>query len=394
MRLNWWFRLCVGVMPAVLAVVVVSAQAFSDDAGARSRIAPLREATLLVEAQVVAVDTERDERGAVRNETATVRITKVFFGPRELVGADFGVYHSRDQISGPPAPYPTLRTRETGLWLLVARNNRLDKLIAFEFAGRQWPVRKGISPRYEDAVRLAEAVQKVAETESRDAQLQSLREYAVSRVPDLSAWAIARLRQVATTDHDEPIAQFLRRLTGDERLTVAGQVALDESLLKLDADKWQHSAERLDMLRGWMRTKLSEEDEKRILWRVSMLAQHAEYEGLEQRRLMELVRVAATSDNRSLAARMEVIRTLTFNVTKNPRHPEFPARYDDDTPSFELLVELIKTAKAPQVRLTAAQCLRRFLKDGGEGRRRVVTELRNAVRDDEDVSNALTEVLK
>ena len=355
-------------------VLMVSLTDVSRCAAGPSRLSKtvLPEGVLLVQATVTEI---KDQE--VRS-IATVKISHVFRGPRRLIGNTFLV----GTADIPPEGYdgtitPRLNARENGLWLLREIG---DTIIHWRGSDLPiaWPARKGITPRYEQAHQLAEAIEQVLKEASEEKQLRLLEAYAVDQTPEVSAWAVTVLGDLTI---DEQLAGFLKRLLRNEQVTVTGQVALDEALLKIEKRDWQRSPERLRLLKTWVSANLSRYEADRVFRRLDLLAQHPKYEGIEQAELIDLVRTAIANQGLPLESRRHAHIIIGC----------IPRRYEDDAPAFEFLLDVIQHAREQELRLDAARALRWMSLDCG--RRAKVAAVQESLQD-EKLANALQKIVE
>lgn len=357
---------------------------------------PLGKNGFVVEARVVALKSTKerlDENRLYESFFSTLKITHVFCGRPDALGAEFVVrcFKEREMdFRGNNLDPPLLEPGEVGLWVL--REDPAGKVIRaatrFELGSDFWPTRKGINPRYEEAKKLAGAIEKVDRAPTCAAQLQLLQGLATSRDPGISKWAI---RSLAWTGRggwtDAERGDFLDRLVETEqaRMPMAAQVALDNALLELRKE-WRTSAQRLRLLTKWVTSRHSTDDADQIVGQLELMFQQPDHAGLEVEQLLALLRTAIENEGLPLDSRVGAVGTVFWMQLKHKR-------FDDDRPAFEFLVDLVKHAKAPEVRVKAASWLGPFLTNDTEFRWSVVNELRRTSTD-EKLSAALDRSLR
>ena len=350
------------------------------------RIQPLADESCIVEARVAAVDVKHTESlvypGFVYETLlARMKISHVYCGRTELHGTEFVEKTMKEPemfAHGRGVGPPELKVGETGLWFLIrGQDGRLYNALLPRLGGHAWPVRKGMSPRYDEAIQLAQALGKVASAPTRAAQLQLTQEYATSRTPGVSMWAIESLggspfrfgRWTA-----EETLPFLNGLIEDDRVPVAGQVALDNELLEYRKAEWQNSAERLRMLNRWVSARLSADEADEILSQFSILAQHPDEVGFEIDQTLALIKTAVENDAIPLESRVRALGIIGWMPIQH-------RRYDDDRPAFEFLVDVVRNAKPPELRRRAATIVGTFLPTDTQWRFAVLSELRRTSND-------------
>lgn len=356
---------------------------------------PMGEGGFVVEARVVALKSTKerlDETRFYESFFGTLKITHVFCGRPDAMGAEFVVRCFKEpemDFTGRDLKPPLLEPGEIGLWVLSeVPTGKLHAATRCELGSDFWPMRKGINPRYEEAKKLAQAIEKVARAPSRADQLLVLQRLATNRDPGISKWAI---RSLAWTGRggwtDAERGDFLDRLVEDEqaRLPVAGQVAVDNALLELRKE-WRTSPQRLKLLKKWVSSRLSAEDASEMVGQLDWMCQQPSMAGLEMEQLLALIKTAIENEGLPLGSRVGAVERVFWMQLRH-------RRFDDDRPAFEFLVDVVKHGKAPELRVKAASYLGVFLTNDTEWRWAVVNELRRTSTD-EKLSEALDRSLR
>lgn len=375
---------------------IASASSSTDTAQVAPKlIQPIGDGGFVVEASVVAVKSNRvrlDETRFHESFVATMKISHVYCGRPDAIGAEFVAPCEKEpepRFSGFTVKPPLLRVGEIGLWVVRGGpGGRLGAVLQFGLGDHVWPLRKGISPRYNEATKLARTIEMVARAPTRADQLRLTQGFATSSTPGVSMWAIELLSRVEPGGWTiEETVNFLDGLVENGRLPMAGQAALDNSLLKLRKAEWQKSPRRLQLLQKWVSARLAAEEADEMVAQLSLLAQHPNRVGLEIEKLLPLFKTAVENEGLPLASRCAVLDIAGTSM------PVRRKRFDDDRPAFDFLVDVVKRGNAPELRVKAASWLGVFLTTDTEWRWSVVNELRRTSAD-EKLSDALDRSLR
>lgn len=234
---------------------------------------------ILVHAKCIRV-TYPDHR---RWQKAIFRIEFVYCGNAKLKGTTFEKGFILDQTAlinvSDCMLAPAMREDEEGIWYLLPGkddntlqfvpvfNSGTDKNDGLSSGSAAFPVpaRKivgnqdiygfgdGNHIHYPSALRWARVVEKVYK-EKRSDRLKMLREYALSENPYVSAWAIRILARYKPND----LIPFLENLLKNSKLSVAGQVTIDEVLCNIDWKNWNGSKQRAALLQHWVNGEIIE----------------------------------------------------------------------------------------------------------------------------------------
>ena len=348
-------------------------------------IQPLGSDTYLVEARVVDVQMTNVRITKTKFHESfigTMKISHVYCGASTLLGVEFSARtekHAQPFFRRDFLDPPLLKVGETGLWILVKQpEGNLTPALEMNRATHVWPVRQGISPRYDEALDLAQAIEKVASAPSSADQFNLTKSFAKSRRPSLSLWAIETLGWLGTAGWAaEDVVRFLEELTQDQRVPVVGQVAIDNALLALPRAGWKDSPLRLELLERWVTARLSVEDADEMAGQIHLLAQRPTYAGFDIDETLALIGTAIENEGLPLTTRERLLWTVPNTMPVRLR------RFKDDEPAFEFLVDVVQHGSVPGLRRNAARCLAAFLETEPERRRGVILELLSATNDEQ-----------
>lgn len=303
---------------------------------------------------VLAVVVKTDEGGA----KAELKITRVYAGDAGLADAMFTDRLGRNLS----VKADGFKLGEEGLWSVARSDEKLvvtrDPLLPFPGCAR-----KRLYPRYAELTAVAEAVGSVAAT-PKERRPRLLTEYALSRTPEVAAWAV-----IALDAGGEPLDKFAARLD----VVTAGQVAVDEALCRRRQEDWTESKARDGLLRSWVAGKADSHDAGLILGRIDLSAQKDE---LTHERAADLSRAAAENARWPRESRLEAVRRVGLSG----------ARAVNDDPAFDWLLLQVRTNPDVEFRRKAAGTLKRFTLT--LSRLEALTELLKE-RDDREVINLL-----
>ena len=224
----------------------------------------------LVRAKVIAVD----KRMLIGDVSATMQVTDVYAGDRGLKGMTFDDHYNLGPVSLSIAARVEFKVNDVGLWSLNQTTSGLfthhDKLLPFEHRSlKSDPDDK----RYDHYSTLAGEIETVDKAKPED-RTSMLRDLLTHRTPEVSAWAV---RKLAVTDTDAA-RKILNELAEkpDIDQPIAGQIALDQVLVKSKKKNWYESKVRKALLRSWMDGKPNDFDAHAILQRISSASQSGE----------------------------------------------------------------------------------------------------------------------
>ncbi|HWB20039.1 MAG TPA: hypothetical protein VG711_07055 [Phycisphaerales bacterium] len=196
---------------------------------------------IIVSATVVALE------GNPRSINSTQHIDHVYCG-RLPDGVDsFPDWSALEHFSGDPA-YPMFELGQQGLWLLISDSNGVRRTSWLEnILGMRWPARKGIEPTYDETLQFAEWMESLSKLHDIEQQVNSVQSICLSDSPMLSRAGIQLFARCSST-------RFLK-FTSEldlHSLSLSTQTTIDESICKLDRDRWINSPNRLSMISGWL----------------------------------------------------------------------------------------------------------------------------------------------
>jgi hypothetical protein len=232
---------------------------------------------MLVRGEALRVDKAHESGTSL---DCTFVIKHVYAGPPGLLGKTFHVYADiftpmQSRSSRSHEVYVPMRKGEVGIWSLRTAEKG-DQLMADVRDTRSWrptSARNVIGqsrngggdpwfPLAYTPVRLwAEAVE-AAYRESPAGRITFLKQKALTADPLIAPWAIDLLIRIKASG----IVDYLEELTANQKLSVAGQVAVDEGLCKLSPNAWRTSEKRLALLESWVSGKLGSTEDGYRVW--------------------------------------------------------------------------------------------------------------------------------
>ena len=293
----------------------------------------------LVLAEVLA--TEETRPGLL---TSTLRIGYVYTRQKSVVGEVFRVVSTKSGVGGSADLHPPLAKAEQGIWALRKTQDGFVYDWSSRLLGVRLPARKGLPGRYEAIRKLAEAVEAIDQSGA-EGRTNLIKDYARSRTPEVSAWAI----RLAGALGGEGLLEFLRGLVAEQNVTVSGQAALDEVLCRRD-ETWVGSEVRGQLLREWVSSDEIGAEAAVAKDRLDVAAQRGE---LDEHTLLGLMKVATLNRNIPLGVRRDCCRILG-TIVKKSKSGKTADR------SYEYLLELVTAAKDQQIRVGAAYAIRNF----------------------------------
>jgi hypothetical protein len=294
---------------------------------------------VLVEARVITIE----EQGGVIN--ATLQISRVYKG--EIDSGDY-TFHVSTNKSGQGmygSSFPTpLKQGDIGIWLV---ERVADKIVRDLAVGKLSPItlpsRHGVDSRYAQTKLWAEAVEATSKA-SPENRLALLKDFAVSDVPEVSAWAV---HAIANAKPQIATEAFYTEILRNGVLSVGGQIALDEVLSEIRGNSWRISEERLNLLNRLVEGKGAEYEAGLIDNRLSVIAQHGE---MDDRIVLNLLKKFADNQGFPVASRQNNIRLM--GIISN--------RSKDEGMAFRHLIEVIQVSKEDEMKVAAAYTIKNF----------------------------------
>lgn len=252
----------------------------------------------LVSAKVIAVD-KRMTSGDVG---ATMQVTDVYAGDRGLKGMTFEDHYNLGPVSISIAARVEMKVNDVGLWSLNQTATGLfthhDRLMPFRHRSLKSDPDDN---RYDQHMIMAGEIEKVVVAKP-DVLVPMLRGLLTHRTPEVSAWAV---RKLGATDTDAA-RKVLDDLADEPDLVqpIAGQIALDQVLVKSKKKIWYETKVRKALLRTWVEGKLNDYDANLVMQQIHSASQSFE---LPQNFYVELARAAADNTNWSQVTRLDAI---------------------------------------------------------------------------------------
>lgn len=296
-------------------------------------------AAVLVRAKVKSVE-KKERDGSV---PAVIEITEVLVGPPEIKGRRFRDYHVKEGNSFAYTDTPFV-VDEEGLWTLREEKGDLHP-VADPNLPIAYRCRKVDCERYDQMVRLAEAVERVQKlkTEERDTAIQGL---IANPTPEISRWAVWTLSRSANSPTARKFFDVFAE-NPDRRLPLAAQVEIDGVLCHRDEGAWHLSKIRAELLREWVGGKADEYHAKLILSHFSSVHQRRE---LQDEQMVALVRKAAENEAWPREVRFSAIDEVGRAASRGVND-------DANTAGFDWLFDQIKNNKEVEGRRSAAVSL-------------------------------------
>jgi hypothetical protein len=303
----------------------------------------------VVRGRVTSVTTDRT------TSTAVVHILYVYRGPAELAGKTFEDISRRTGVSRGLSPAsPPLREGEEGLWTLSESTSGRGPRLLLDPWYPLFRARKDNSPRYPQAVALAEAVERLCHTPA-DRQVALAHDYALSETPELAVFAIRALARVRSSDADEVVD----RLVADQRLNPAAQVALDDALTFSRDRTWVSSPQRQALLRRWVAGKPPAAGSPETVARFDDIVYHS---GLDLATYLGLMKTAADNPAISPERRQQIVTHVLPMIFQSPYTNRFTAQ--DEATGLAWLAEQVRNSATMEVRLGAARQLEGLARHG------------------------------
>jgi len=289
-------------------------------------------------ALVRAITVKTQERNGMVE--GTLRVRDIYWGDHKVRGREFVAMSSvsRDSTTGGDL-HPPLKQGEEGIWLVrVKGGDELVPIRSYRW-GVYWPVREKVTQRYKQAKELAQMLHRVHNAETVERR-NMLRKFAVNNIPEVSICAIHMLSRIKL----EGAKAFLEGLLTNKGLSISGQVAVDEALVKLDRHKWLESPNRTKLFEQWVAGKRDSFDASRVIGRIDVSWQLRE---TSTERTLALVKTMALNEGMPLAVREQCCRFAG----------RVAMREKDDDKAFKLLVEFIQRKKEPSIGIAAAYAI-------------------------------------
>ena len=245
-----------------------------------------------------------------RSMTATLEIEYVYVGDRELKGKTFLDYYDggASGLKAPGALTP-FQVDQVGIWTIQWFDYSVDKsdpklqakhdeLMPFWSHYRK---AEKYSPRYEQIVALAEAVEAVETTKPADRVLK-LCDLLKDRTPEVCAWAVRKLGVIENDASRKVLNDLAEKPNLD--LPIATQVSLDEVLGKYKEKAWYESKARKVMLQSWVKSKADDYHANLILTRFHFAAQRSY---VPQMYYIELLQVVVENTDWPRATRLSAL---------------------------------------------------------------------------------------
>jgi hypothetical protein len=255
------------------------------------------EGAALVQAKAIKV-APRDEQG---NVPLTMQIEHVYCGPPELKEKTFWGSAQQFPTGGSVGNErlfhfdPLPREGETGIWWVASQAPKsweAFRAVKNPCFATKLPCRKGIGPRFDEALEWAQAVERVSSA-PRDQQLNLLRGFARSTNYETSFWAITVLNK----EWGQKAERVLEELVSHEKLTPAAITALDAALQEIQGDDWRKSVGRWELLERSLRSVETDVEAKLIMDYWTTLGRVPNRHDHSTERCLEIVRRAFSDPN-------------------------------------------------------------------------------------------------
>ena len=239
----------------------------------------------------------------------TFEVTHVYAGVIAKVGNVFTVVGSEgpDAIGRSVRPVPAVG--ETGIWIVKRNGAKLYSMKGFQDYQFAFPARVGISRRFDEERELADAVAAVWDAQVDD-QLSLLRQFASSKTPEISIWAIHSLGFCSPNDILE-----MSRHSGSS--CIGGQVAIDDAMQRIKRDEWIHSPDRGQILQRWAGCAPDEYDQQLITQRLNTAWQET---SVDDQSLFAAMAKVALNANFDLERRRFVVQGLGRRAVRDGKH--------------------------------------------------------------------------
>jgi hypothetical protein len=325
---------------------------------------PFEEELVLVAGEVIDVGEHQVEVGEEQNPVAksapaTIKVVHVFKGPKDVLGKLFWDSSTDGASRFANVARPAFSLGEKGLWTLrgipdgwtLGLEGEKPKLVkqAAELRiqvytrlhlGFYRRAREKHTLRFDQVRAVAEAVERFERTPSEE-RWGVILECASSETPEVSEWAIHKMARAKA----EAVDRCLDRLRLDPKLTIGGQVALDEVLCGRREGAWISSPARLKWLDRWFQTGLKEHEASRVFeWLASARQRH---KGAEDQALVKAIMPYVHNRDASVASRRRAI-FLAGQTSTGGR---------DGGLAFLLLADRALNADEQELRIAAAHSL-------------------------------------
>ena len=191
---------------------------------------------------------------------------------------------------------------------------------------------------------LAQALEQVWRAPTEQEQLELLRTFTGSEVPEVSVGAFSILADAAPDE----LKKFVQNLNWAS-VPVQSQRMLDETMFKVDKQEWKESPKRKELLEHWQTRFTDEEQAILILPRLDTAIQRKQIDPVT---LWSILRPLIGNDKYS-----EKVQGGAINVTRWIIND--PAVRDE---AFDVLIKIIDSSASESQKLTAANTLRHLTK--------------------------------
>jgi hypothetical protein len=326
---------------------------------------------VLVEARVITID---EQEGVIN---ATLQISRIYKGEIGPGDYTFNVSANKSGEGMYGSSFlPPLKQGDIGIWLVEPVAGKIVRDLAVgKLSPITLPSRHGVDSRYAQTKLWAEAVEATSKA-SPENRLALLKDFAVSDVPEVSAWAV---HAIANAKPQIATEAFYTEILRNGALSVGGQIALDEVLSEIRGDSWRISEERLNLLNRLVEGKGAEYEAGLIDNRLSVIAQHGE---MDDRIVLNLLKKFADNQGFPVASRQNNIRLMGI----------ISSRSKDEGMAFRHLIEVIQVSKEDEMKVAAAYTIKNF-QSIDKNQLSIIQSLK-ATTTNKTVADALEEALK
>lgn len=317
----------------LLCLSMLASIGAADGDGSPRSIREAMEPVIVVEAVVGPLV---GEQHGFRTTTQTIR--HVYCGTNVRLDQTFLDTSTDGADMNGMAARPTLSEGEGGLWLLQSLPSGLARK-PYAQLGFDWPVRSTDQVLFARASELAKSMETVWNA-PQDGQLDLVKQYARSAVPEVSAWAIRILAESAPAELKALVSELLR----SESFSLFSAVALDEVLCRIDDANWRNSQHRKTLLRDLAQRAAKAENGIQAVQRIDMALQRNE---IDPEPAFATLGAIASNQEGAIAVRRQAIGTMTRLVNVDTVH---------DT-VFDFLFRMVKQEQDQALRQTAAHVL-------------------------------------
>jgi hypothetical protein len=294
----------------------------------------------LVQGRVKSLDRKKEPFN--QSQVATIEITHVYSGPKSLLERTFEDRFLTIDFNG-SATHVQFDIGEEGVWSIAEQKNVPNALNVsgiFCYARS----RESDNTRHAQAVAVAESVEKL-EKEKPEKRVASLRGWATSEIPEVSAWAIRNLVSSKEAEAGEYLDSLAKK--PNSKIPLDGQVVLDEVLAKRKGIDWLTTEPRLAMLRGWVSSKQAEHECWQIGARIGAAHQREE---LTDKFALELLR--AVVENKDWPTEIRIRTIDQFGKTARRAVND-----EAKTTAYEWLFDQMRKSENIEFRRAASQSI-------------------------------------